>query len=60
MASPLLLAPAEDPALHNLFGRVYSSVRQKIIQLLLLPDRNWDFFERQVFNFLILTGENHE
>jgi len=53
MASPLLLAPAENPALHNLFGRVYSSVWQKIIQLLLLPGQNREFFERQVFDTLI-------
>jgi len=60
MESPLLLAPAEDSALHNLYGLVFSRERLKIIPLPLLPDQNREFFERQMLKNLFLTRENHE
>jgi hypothetical protein len=61
MESPLLPAPAEDSALHNLFGLVFLREWLKTsYQVLFLPGVHREFFERQVFNIFILPGENHE
>ena len=61
MASSLPLAPAEDPASHNLFGLVCSCVRLKISPATSPSRPEQGIFRTAGVQYLILTGEsNHE